>query len=92
MIKNPPSEREVRAAAEELKKRIRIKSKAASGHSPSWDEDRAWKAKHPSPSDRYQTKLNKIESDLQEKADAILLAGRMGQITSDEFYAKVKAF
>jgi hypothetical protein len=89
--KNPPSMREVTAAQEALRNKIRERAKAV-GNEPSYEEDRAWKSKHPSPSERYAREVRKVEATLQAKADEILLAGRMGQITSEEFYAKVKAF
>ena len=91
MKKNAPSMREVEAAERELRNRIREKARDV-GREPSFEEDRAWRMKHPSPSERYARKVRKVGAALQAKADEILLAGRMGQITSEEFYAKVKAF
>lgn len=91
MKKNPPSMREVKAAQDTLMNRIRERAKVV-GKEPTYEENSAWHAKHPSPSQRYRIKVRKMEDALRAKAEEILLAGRMGQITSEEFYAKVKAF
>lgn len=91
MKKNPPSMREVTAAQEALRNKIRERSRAVCNE-PSYEEDLAWRAKHLSPRERYAREVRKVEATLQAKAEDILLAGRMGQITSEEFYAKVKGF
>ena len=79
------------AAQEALRSRIRERTKAV-GNGPSYKDDCAWRKVHPSPTERYARKVRKVEKELQAKADEIMLAGRMGQITSEEFYAQIKAF
>jgi hypothetical protein len=91
MKKNPPSMREVNAAEQALREKIREKAKCC-GTEPTYEANRAWEKANPSPSERYARKVRAFETALRTKADELLLAGRMGQITSEEFYAKVKAF
>jgi len=91
MKKNYPSIREVNAAQDALQNKIRERAKAVF-KKPTYEDDRLWREAHPSPSERYARKFCNAEKVLRAKADEILLEGRMGQITSDEFYAKVKAF
>lgn len=91
MKKNPPSMREVKAAEDAFNRIIRERAKTI-GEEPSYEANQAWHEKHPSPREIYSRKVRKIEEALKARADEILLAGRMGQITSEEFYAKVKAF
>lgn len=91
MKKNPPSIREVNAASKTL--RSRVNELADEGLvEPTWEEDRAWEQKHPSPKEVYRRKVEAKRKRLQSVANEIILAGEMGQITSEEFYAKVKAF
>ena len=91
MKKNPPSMREVNAAKQTLNARVRARS-AEGLVDPTWEEEKAWEQKHPSPKSVYRQKCDAKRKKLQLLADEILLAGEMGQITGEEFYAKVKAF
>ena len=91
MKSTKPDERAIKAAQEALRKKIHDLVKA-SVKEPSYDESLAWEEKHPSPRQRYCRKIKALESGLQERADDLILAARMGQITSEDLYAKTKAF
>jgi len=92
MKKNAPTMREVEAARATLSRKASEMAKAKAGRKPSYEEDRAWRQRHPSPIDRWEKKHEEAKRANNERAEEILLAGHMGQMTSEEFYAAVKAF
>lgn len=91
MKKNAPTMREVNAAEDALKTKIRSRSSEGLVE-PTWEETQEWKRKHPTPSDVFARKVNDNRDKLQKSADEIILAGKMGQVTSEEFYNAVKSF
>ena len=91
MKKNPPSMREVNAAEESLRNKARAKS-IEGLNCPTWEEDKVWRKAHQSPIEKYNDKVDSRRSKLYAQVDEIILAGKMGQVTSEEFYNAVKSF
>ena len=92
MNKSAPSIREIKAARVALRSKIYEKAASSAGRAPTNEENESWKDKHQSPMRKYQDKKQKAEEVLRRKADELLLAAEMGQITSEDFYKRVTAF
>ena len=92
MKKNPPTMREVNAAKEMLRAVIQGRSLEGLAKEPTWEEEKVWCLKNPSPRESHRYLVDARRKVLEAEASDIILAGQMGQVTSDEFYAAVKAF
>lgn len=92
MKKNAPSIREIKAAKSALFHKVSSAAAKKAGKKPTYDQNVAWEKKHLTPLQRWNKRYESAKKELNGKADELLLAAEMGQMTSEEFYAAVKSF
>lgn len=92
MKKNAPSIREIEAAKAELFRKGSKRAEKKAGVKPSYEQNQAWCEKHPTPMRRWDIRYHAANKTEIDRVHELLLAARMGQMTSEEFYAAVKAF
>lgn len=93
-MKKLPTMREINASKDKMLAGIRKRRSEwdKKNPGPSCDEYEEWKAKHPSPRAKHDALRDKVLTQYVEESEAILYDARMGILTPDELYAKVKAF
>ena len=82
----PMTQSQIKYAEYELGRIRRDKRSVVSQSIPdvSYEENEAWKEKHPSPSMKRQRLVEKKMAPLEKKIDGIIFSAKMGIITAEE--------
>jgi hypothetical protein len=94
MKKGEASSRQIETAKDEIDRKISAaRTDWRDKHPrPSYIAEEEWDRKHLSPFRVHSAAEKKAMQGLVNKRESLLFDARMGKITADELYAKVKAF
>lgn len=92
--KTLPTMRQINAVREEIDRAMIVAREAwlKKHPRPSYEVEEKWLCKYRSPRRVHADAERMAMKALEEKREALLFDARMGKITADELYAKVKAF
>lgn len=89
----PATNRQIETASRELNRTISAVVEAWRQHEPypTWEQEEEWQEANPSPRKKHARLQREVEEVWKQKANALLLQIKMGEISSEDCYAHLKA-
>ncbi len=86
--------RQIESAKNEMNNRVRELRQRLEEKDPrpTYEQEREWEKRHPSPRAKWEIRMASKTAPLFRRMDQILFDARMGKITAEELYEKVKKF